>query len=250
MKVLIIGDSCIDRYRFGSCNRLSPEAPVPILDFVYSEDKLGMACNVDNNLRSLGLDTLLFTNEEKSIKERFIEIKKMQQLLRVDYQNVVNKFDFHLLNNIDIEQYGAVVISDYDKGFLDEHVISKIIDIINFKKQIFVDSKKKDLSLYEGCAIKINNLENSLVTKWPNKYEKIVTLGSDGALYNNKVYKSKKVEVFDVCGAGDSFLAGLVYGYIKKNKDIPASIEIANSVAAISVTHYGNYAVKKKEICI
>lgn len=250
MKVVIIGDSCIDRYRYGVCDRLSPEAPVPILNFDYSEEKMGMACNVQNNLISLGIQTILFTNDTKIVKERFIEKRNMQQLLRVDYEHVVKSFDINHLKNLKLEQYDAIIISDYNKGFITKDTANAIIEYINNKKPIFVDSKKKNLSCYENCIIKINKLENSLVTEWPNNYEKIVTLGSDGALYKDYVYKAKKVEVFDVCGAGDSFISGLVYGYLLNNGDFEKSIKIANSVAEISVQHYGNYAVKKEEICI
>jgi D-beta-D-heptose 7-phosphate kinase/D-beta-D-heptose 1-phosphate adenosyltransferase len=246
MKVLVIGDSCIDRYRYGTCERISPEAPVPILNFCNFEDKKGMAANVAENLISLNLNVNLFTNKEQIIKERFIESKSMQQLLRVDYENLPIKEA--KIENINLDDYSAIVISDYNKGFLQKNSIQDIIKINNNKKPIFVDSKKKDLSFYENCIIKINKLENSLVHKWPNNYTKIVTIGSNGAIYNNKIFKSKKVEVFDVCGAGDSFLSGLVYGYLKNEGNIEKSIEIANLVASISTKHYGNYSVKETEI--
>jgi bifunctional ADP-heptose synthase (sugar kinase/adenylyltransferase) len=246
MKVLVIGDSCIDRYRYGTCERISPEAPVPILNFCNFEDKKGMAANVAENLISLNLNVNLFTNKEQIIKERFIESKSMQQLLRVDYENL--PIEEAKIENINLDDYSAIVISDYNKGFLQKNSIQDIIKINNNKKPIFVDSKKKDLSFYENCIIKINKLENSLVHKWPNNYTKIVTIGSNGAIYNNKIFKSKKVEVFDVCGAGDSFLSGLVYGYLKNEGNIEKSIEIANLVASISTKHYGNYSVKETEI--
>jgi len=246
MKVLVIGDSCIDRYRYGTCERISPEAPVPILNFCNFEDKKGMAANVAENLISLNLNVNLFTNKEQIIKERFIESKSMQQLLRVDYENL--PIEEAKIENINLDDYSAIVISDYNKGFLQKNSIQDIIKINNNKKPIFVDSKKKDLSFYENCIIKINKLENSLVHKWPNNYNKIVTIGSNGAIYNNKIFKSKKVEVFDVCGAGDSFLSGLVYGYLKNEGNIEKSIEIANLVASISTKHYGNYSVKETEI--
>lgn len=249
MKIAILGDSCLDRYRYGYCDRLSPEAPVPILKFSDIQEKVGMAANVEKNLCSLGFDTTLYTNQEKIIKERFIEKRSMQQLLRVDYEILpLNKIDY--LENIDFNQYDGLVISDYDKGFITEDSVKNILKIVKNRKPIFVDSKKKNLSCYEGCIIKINELENSLVTNWPNKYEKIVTLGSAGALYKNKLYKSSKVEVFDVCGAGDSFISGLVYGFFKNDGNLEKSIVLANKVASISVKHFGNYAVTEDEIRI
>ena len=151
MKVLVIGDSCIDRYRYGTCERISPEAPVPILNFCNFEDKKGMAANVAENLISLNLNVNLFTNKEQIIKERFIESKSMQQLLRVDYENL--PIEEAKIENINLDDYSAIVISDYNKGFLQKNSIQDIIKINNNKKPIFVDSKKKDLSFYEYLFI-------------------------------------------------------------------------------------------------
>jgi D-beta-D-heptose 7-phosphate kinase/D-beta-D-heptose 1-phosphate adenosyltransferase len=55
LKILLIGDSCIDRYTYGEVNRLNPEAPVPILDYKRTEVRQGMAWNVFNNLKSFNL---------------------------------------------------------------------------------------------------------------------------------------------------------------------------------------------------
>lgn len=248
MKILVIGDSCIDRYKYGICERISPEAPIPILNFISTEDKLGMVANVEKNLLSLGANTTLLTNEEKIIKERFIEKRNMQQLLRVDYESLpLKKLDITLLEDIDIRSFDAIVLSDYDKGFLTHDVIESIINKNGDLLPIFVDSKKKDLSSFNNCIIKINESEEKNVINWPKNCEKIVTLGSAGAKYNQKIYKGKKIEVFDVCGAGDSFLAGLVIGFLNLN-NIEKAIQLANEVAAISVSHHGVYAVSKDEI--
>jgi D-beta-D-heptose 7-phosphate kinase/D-beta-D-heptose 1-phosphate adenosyltransferase len=248
MKVLVIGDSCIDRYTYGVCERISPEAPVPILNFINVEEKLGMAANVEKNLSSLGMQTTLLTNHEKIIKERFVEKRNMQQLLRVDYESLpLKKLDIELLKNIEMDSFDAIVISDYDKGFITNDIIDSIIIKNKNILPIFVDSKKKDLSRFINCIIKVNETEEKNVIKWPDNCKKIVTLGSIGAKYCEKIYKGKKVEVFDVCGAGDSFLAGLVLGFLSLN-NLEKAIQLANKVAAVSVSHHGVYAVNKDEI--
>ena len=63
-KVLLIGDSCEDEYIYGTCNRISPEAPVPVMDYSRLETKSGMAGNVCLNLQSFELDITFLTNSE------------------------------------------------------------------------------------------------------------------------------------------------------------------------------------------
>jgi bifunctional ADP-heptose synthase (sugar kinase/adenylyltransferase) len=94
--------------------RLNPEAPVPILNYKRVETKQGMAWNVYNNLKSFGLDVYMMTNEEKIIKTRYIDEKTNQQILRVDEEVHCKPMDCEIPN----EKYDAIVISDYDKGFI------------------------------------------------------------------------------------------------------------------------------------
>ena len=81
LKVLLIGDSCIDEYVYGSCERINPEAPVPILKFNRKETKRGMAWNVRQNLSSFGIEVYIMTNQETITKTRYIDEKYNQQLL-------------------------------------------------------------------------------------------------------------------------------------------------------------------------
>ena len=81
MRVLLLGDSCEDEYIYGRCTRLSPEAPVPILDYAKIQTKSGMAGNVCLNLQSFGLDITFLTNNEQLVKTRFIDEKSNQQIL-------------------------------------------------------------------------------------------------------------------------------------------------------------------------
>ena len=70
MKILVIGDSCIDEFVYGDINRISPEAPIPVFLPTHTEKNDGMAKNVSNNVRSLGCDIELITNQNGIVKRR------------------------------------------------------------------------------------------------------------------------------------------------------------------------------------
>lgn len=249
-KVVLIGDSCDDVYHYGVCERISPEAPVPILKETSRDTLKGMSGNVRLNLEAFKLFVLHYTNTEKIRKHRFIDTRHNQHLLRWDegeHQDII-PFDEAYLN---IEPPpDAVVISDYNKGFLPVETCCKIIEY--FKRldkniPIFVDSKKTDLSCFNGCFIKINKKEYENIEDSPTTGEFIITLGESGALYNGDVYPTETVEVFDVCGAGDVFLSALVYGFLKYGT-IEEAIPVANQLASVSVSHMGTYVLTKKDI--
>lgn len=113
-KVLLIGDSCEDEYIYGKCERLNPEAPVPVMVYSKIETKPGMAGNVCFNLQSFDIDVTFLTNSEKIVKTRFIDEKSNQQLLRVDNEDTIKP----LLLPVSSSNFDAIVISDYNKGYL------------------------------------------------------------------------------------------------------------------------------------
>lgn len=241
-KVLLIGDSCYDIYHYGEVIRISPEAPVPVFNYINSKTKLGMTSNVLKNLKSLGAVVTCKTNFFEN-KNRYIDIKSQQQLLRVDQKLDSNAFDKFDILNIDWDTYNAVVISDYDKGFLDYSDIEKIIKA--YQGPIFIDTKKTDLKRFGNCFIKINEVEyNAKISEAPNL---IVTRGGNSVSYKNNVFTPPKAEVHDVCGAGDTFLAALVIGYLKDNC-INKAIPFAMQAAAITIKHIGVYAPTLEEI--
>ena len=100
MKILVIGDSCTDVFVYGSCGRLCPEAPIPVFNPSKTITNQGMAGNVVENLRALGVrKTELITNNEQIIKTRYVETKSNQMLLRVDGNDKVsNTFDSIIIN--------------------------------------------------------------------------------------------------------------------------------------------------------
>ena len=238
LKVLLIGDSCTDEYVYGSCERLNPEAPVPILKFNRKETKKGMAWNVRENIESFGIEVYMITNQETITKTRYIDEKYNQQILRVD-----NEPDLKPMNyNLPDEHFDALVISDYDKGFLSNE---KVFELVKwFDGPVFIDSKKTKLPK-ESCFVKINDLEFSKLDNPADNL--IITRGSKGAEYRGKLYPGEKVDIFDAVGAGDTFLSAMVYFYLKYGK-IEEAIPYANKAAAIAVSNFGTYILTKEDV--
>ena len=237
-KVLLIGDNCLDVYIYGEVKRLNPEAPVPILDYKRTETRQGMAWNVFNNLKSFGLDVYMMTNEEKIVKTRYIDEKTNQQILRVDEEVHCKPISY----DIPEEGYDAIIISDYNKGFVTSSIMFEIAYGIHCP--VFIDSKKTVLPSY-GCYVKVNDLEYSKLTEKHDNL--IVTHGAKGAEYDGVLYPGEKVNVYDVVGAGDTFLAALTYGYLKYGT-IQKAIPLANKAAAIAVSNPGTYVLTEKDV--
>jgi D-beta-D-heptose 7-phosphate kinase/D-beta-D-heptose 1-phosphate adenosyltransferase len=248
LNVLLIGDSCVDEYIYGTVDRISPESPVPILRQTRRETKPGMAANVKANLEALGCEVDFITNLEPIIKTRYIDERSGYHLLRVDQEDSVVHWSGHTL--FAVEEYDCIVISDYCKGFLSYNHIETLRE--NFTGPIFLDTKKTDLACFHGIFVKINELEYS--RRVSINHSLIVTLGGRGAMWktgrdpkHETYYPAPKVEVFDVCGAGDTFLAALSFGYCRY-LNIETAIDFANKAASIAVTHSGNYAPTIEEL--
>ena len=238
LKVLLIGDSCTDEYVYGSCERLNPEAPVPILKFNRKETKKGMAWNVRKNIESFGIEVYMITNQETITKTRYIDEKYNQQILRVDNEPDLKPMNYDLPD----EHFDALVISDYDKGFLSNEKVFELVEW--FDGPVFIDSKKTKLPK-ESCFVKINDLEFSKLDNPTDNL--IITRGSKGAEYQGKLYPGERVDIFDAVGAGDTFLSALVYFYLKCGK-IEEAIPYANKAAAIAVSNFGTYILTKEDV--
>lgn len=248
LKILLIGDSCTDRYHYGSCERLSPEAPVPIFKVLKTETRGGMALNVKSNLEGLGIEVDLLTNKKEVVKARYIDNRTRQHLIRIDLgeEFKTKPISIEMLDSVDFALYDCIIISDYDKGFITAEVVKEVLARSRNRK-VFVDSKKKNLSCYEECIIKINQKENGLVSKFPTNCELIVTMGENGATHQGELFPTKKVEIFDVCGAGDTFLAALAAANML-TQDMNRSIEFANCCGSVVVQKFGTYAIKQEDI--
>jgi D-beta-D-heptose 7-phosphate kinase/D-beta-D-heptose 1-phosphate adenosyltransferase len=142
--------------------------------------------------------------------------------------------------------YDAIVISDYNKGTVTYELIEELVKEVNVP--IFVDTKKTDLARLAGCYVKINALEKSRATSFPDPEYLIVTHGGHGVEWNGWVCAAEIVgDVTDVCGAGDTFLSALVYKFLETNH-MSKAIVFANKAASITVQHVGVYAPRLEQI--
>lgn len=244
--ILIIGDNGIDEFIYGTAVRLAPEAPVPILNPVSKTTNPGMAGNVVANLQALGLNTYFISNPEPvPVKTRYVDDRSGQILLRVDANDKIERINTNSLKEIYNNQYrenkiDAIVISDYNKGFLEEDDIEFIC---KNNSNVFIDTKKV---LGKWCVnasfIKINHVEyqhtDYTIHELGIENKLIITLSSKGCQHKGKIYPVEKVQIRDVSGAGDTFLSGLVAEYVL-TKDIEKAIPFAQQCATIVVQKPG-----------
>lgn len=201
LNILVIGDLMIDHYLWGKCERISPEAPVQVVNVHKESSVLGGAGNVINNLRALGSnvevisvigndevanelknllknidvksDTLVVEENRKTSKKSRL-IASQQQILRYDKesiedisQNSCNEILKNLEKNI--STYNAIILSDYGKGVLTTSLTKDIISLANENSvKVFVDPKGKDYSKYKNAY-----------TLTPNKKEAIEATNID-----------------------------------------------------------------------
>ena len=180
-RVLIVGDAMLDRYWFGSVDRISPEAPVPVVRVNREEERLGGAANVALNVKTLGAQATLLTvvgNDEAAHKlQKLLEqegvatvlgrdpqlytivklrvIGRSQQLIRVDFEN---QPDHEVLSAMlgdyerELARHDAVLFSDYGKGGLTH--IPRMIELARAAgKPVLVDPKGSDYSRYAGATV-------------------------------------------------------------------------------------------------
>ena len=252
-KILLIGDSCYDYYHYGEVKRISPEAPIPIFDFKYVTKKMGMAANVYENLKALENEVYFHTSFKEN-KRRYIDIKSKHQLLRVDEKIPQEGFNGIIFDLIDYVKYDAIAISDYGKGFFcreDYKILSE-----NFDGPIFIDTKDKLLSYYDKAIIKVNQYEYESSDLATNPFDQnvIVTYGGEQVIWHRPkpdcslLVHPPKVDAHDVCGAGDTFFAALIFEYLRSGNDMAAAIQFAMKASAITVQKIGVYAPTLEEI--
>lgn len=195
MNVLVLGDVMVDSYMFGLVDRISPEAPVPIVLVTRKEDRLGGAANVAINIQALGAKPFLCSvigNDkggvlfEKLMKEQHLPttgivksnnrittfktrvIGNNHQLLRVDEEltDTLSDSDVDILLKsldrvLETEKIDVLIIEDYDKGVLCPNVIDQVLKRAHEKKiPVTVDPKKKNfLNFHQVALFKPNLLE-------------------------------------------------------------------------------------------
>lgn len=185
-RIAVIGDVMLDKYVYGDVNRISPEAPVQVVDIKNTEYKLGGAANVANNIKSLGCEPILIGIIGDDFDgDNFLETMKMQDLkldgivkditrpttaktrviahsqhiLRIDLEkklDVIGKISEKITNFFEknIKTFESVIIQDYNKGVMSKNVIKKITETaIKARKKIFVDPKFDNFFEYKNVFV-------------------------------------------------------------------------------------------------
>lgn len=193
-RILVVGDMMIDAYLKGSVTRVSPEAPVPIVNFHAKEDRLGGAANVALNLRALGAQAILCAvigKDENSVRmtqimeehelstdgiihsdQRMTTVKTRvignnQQLVRIDSEDssdITSTEEDALIERISNllteQRIDAIILEDYNKGVLTEKVIRATVQLAQEKNiPTTVDPKKKNFFAYENVTLFKPNLK-------------------------------------------------------------------------------------------
>lgn len=260
LNILVIGESAKDVFIFGDSVRISPESAAPILIPEYQIETDAMASNTYRNILSIlenkykkDKDSIkLITNHNTTpyiTKTRYVMERTNSTLLRVDvgdknYGHISEyvKYFYDLDSELnEWYKYDAIIISDYNKGFLKEGDIEYIS---NFNNNIFLDTKK---TLGPWCKnvkfIKLNQEEYDKSKQYilDNKelFDKlIITMGAYGACYKDIIYPVKSVPVKGVSGLGDSFFGGFCVSYLKTGSIIK-SIKYGNKIATICAQKAG-----------
>ena len=198
-RVLVVGDAMLDRYWFGAVERISPEAPVPVVRVNREEERLGGAANVALNVKTLGVQTTLLTVvgedeparklqqllEQKGVKTllghdpqlytivKLRVIGRSQQLIRVDFENTPDhEVLAHMLGDFEkaLPQHDAVLFSDYGKGGL-EHIPRMIEMARKAGKPVLIDPKGSDYNRYKGATVITPNRAElaQVIGPWSNE---------------------------------------------------------------------------------
>lgn len=237
MKVLVIGETCRDVFVYCQAKRLAPDIPVPVLEISRVEENPGMAMNVQRNVLQLIEKCELVTNDDwqKVVKTRYVHEPTNHMFFRIDSSQEINRI---LPNQLNLD-YDAILISDYNKGFLSE---DDIFQISASHDSVFLDTKKIVGDWAKNCKfIKINEYEykRSEMNLSPYLKRKVIqTLGGRGCSFDNKIYPVQEVEVKDSSGAGDAFFAAFAVKFLK-TEDVEISINFANQCASRVVTERG-----------
>ena len=236
-KITVIGDVMIDWYLHGESSRISPEAPVPVVNFKESKFQLGGAANVANNLKHLEIEPFLIGAVGKdhfgSLLKEHLKVEKIkfnllseksfqtickqrlmssnQQLARIDYEQYFHASKLgNILNTFtkNIAKTDLIIVSDYGKGTV-SNARKLIQSARKFKKKILIDPKGKDFTKYKGA---------NLIT--PNKSEFENIMGKVGSKKDLENKAKKMLEHLDL----ESLIVTLgsegMYVLSKSNKKI------------------------------
>lgn len=281
LKILVIGDIMLDHYINGNTERISQEAPVPIVHVSEESYILGGAGNVISNLSKLncnstiisrvGFDNnagrikrlinselvgfnLIVYNQPTICKTRVISMG--QQVIRIDKEKYeeINQHTKDRILDSDFSKYDGIIISDYGKGMINDNLLSEIRNRTNLP--LFIDPCKEDKykTKLSNSYVLPNEIEAEEVDL--SKFQhKIITTGKrgillnseDNGIYSQQIEPNKIEQVYDTVGAGDT-VTSIFTCCILSGLPIVESCYISNIAASISIKYPGTYSVSKNEI--
>ena len=239
-KIIVIGETCVDKFIYCEVNRLSPEAPVPVLNPIRTVKNDGMAGNTVANVKALlpECSIITFSPIKNPIKTRYVEEKTNHMFFRFDEgDNEIEHFEWSENYEYFLKDADLVIVSDYNKGYLSDEDLK----LIGSKSEISVlDSKRKltnDITKH-FTFVKLNE-EESQNNSDIDKSNVITTLGAAGAMFDDVIYPSPEPqETIDVSGAGDTFTAAFAVSYLD-TRSTTLSILFANDASAKVVSKRG-----------
>jgi len=282
LKILVVGDIMLDHYVMGEVERISPEAPVPIVKVSNEYFTLGGCGNVVRNIRELGPEVHCLTsigwdrsgeiieeelekigvkglivNESKvtTVKERVIADERKIQMIRIDREST-KPINYNLLINRLEEipnSYDIIVVSDYAKGVISHKLMAYLH---HMKYKIIVDPKPINRTMYGGVFMVTPNEKEFSQMEFEGSVDSLytlVTLGQKGmVLYDNisSAYgkaeiEPEPVEIYNVSGAGDTVVA-VMATCLSMGYTPFESATVANKCAAYVVTQVGTTVVPKE----
>jgi D-beta-D-heptose 7-phosphate kinase/D-beta-D-heptose 1-phosphate adenosyltransferase len=304
VKVLVVGDIMLDRYWWGSVSRISPEAPVPVVHLQKTSLAAGGAANVAANIAGLTAEPFLvgmigddnesrllpsLLNDSKISADYLIKLPKRQtivktrvvahsqQVVRIDQESKLNLTDseeqliWKRIKDL-VEVVDLVVVSDYNKGFLTEKLLKRLITTsLDNNKYILVDPKGKNFNKYYQATILTPNLREIAEASGIDEFEPdileqagkqlllnlnlkalLVTQGEEGMTLLEKDKKSihlsaRARKVYDVTGAGDTVIATLAVA-AGAGLSLAESSNAANVAAGIVVEQVGTSIISFDEL--
>ena len=274
-RILVLGDVILDWYWWGQASRLSPEAPVPVVRKQRTTLQPGGAGNTAANLAALGARVSVFGvtgtdshagDLKAALKAHGVEttglvadagrptttktrvIAAHQQVVRVD-EEATHPISTDIADAVlkavreDLTNAGAIVISDYAKGFLTPPLLDAVIgEARRAGKRVFADPKGADASRYRGAfLLKPNRLELGLLTGLPaDTHAEILAAGS-------RLAASMPGQVFDVTGAGDTVLAVIAMA-VTAGASWSEAMRLAAEAAGIAIGQMGSVAVSLSQL--
>lgn len=282
----VIGDIIIDEYWHGKTTRLSPEAPVPIVELGAKNVCLGGAANVYANIKSLTNSVNLYGMAQKEYLQYFdniehiVNVAKMpvkirvlsssHYVTRIDDEEVMNNdllMDHFISSSKEWKENNIFFVSDYAKGTIaspsaiinylrlnnQRTIVDPKVCLSEYKRAWILKPNRKEFESFAGKSENIKGIKQKAIDarKELEVDHLIITLSEDGVLWVSKDGEvhipTEAKSVYDVTGAGDTFGAVLAFA-LDNNCDIESALKLANKAAAKAISKQGTYVIQPRDL--